>query len=74
MATKERVAKADRQSLDKIMADLNRKLGPGTVVLASDAAAPVPRIPTGSITLDYLLGGGWPANQWVDLFGETSEF
>lgn len=61
-----------RPSLDKIVADLNKKLGPGTVVKASQADAPVPRIPTGSVTLDYIVGGGWPANQWVELIGEAS--
>jgi recombination protein RecA len=63
---------ATRPSLDKIVADLNKKLGANTVVLASKAAAPVPRIPSGSLTLDYILGGGWPANQWVELIGEAS--
>jgi RecA/RadA recombinase len=40
------------------------------VVKASDATAPM--IPSGSVTLDYILGGGWPANQWVELIGEAS--
>lgn len=61
-----------RQSLDRIVADLNKKLGPGTVVKASEAASPVPRIPSGSVTLDYILGGGWPANQWSELIGDAS--
>ena len=63
---------AVRPSLDAIIASINKKLGPGTVVKASDASAPIPRIPSGSVTLDYILGGGWPANQWVELIGEAS--
>lgn len=63
---------AVRPSLDSIIASINKKLGPGTVVKASDASAPVPRIPSGSVTLDYILGGGWPANQWTELIGEAS--
>lgn len=65
-------ATAARPSLDKIINDINKKLGPGTVVKASNASAPVPRIPSGSVFVDYVLGGGWPANQWVELIGEAS--
>lgn len=30
------------------------------------------RIPTGSLTLDVVLGGGWPMNHWVEIVGEAS--
>ena len=61
-----------RQPLDKIVADLNKKLGPGTVVKGSEASLPTPHIHTGSITLDFILGGGWPASQWSELVGDAS--
>ena len=55
----------------KIVAGINKKLGAGTVVLASATQLPQ-RITTGSLTLDVVLGGGWPMNHWVELVGEAS--
>lgn len=43
------------------------------VVLASDIRSDlIPRITSGSTTLDYVLGGGFPGNQWNELIGEPS--
>lgn len=55
----------------RIVASLNKKLGDGTVVLASTAKVP-DRLTTGSLTLDVVLGGGWPVNQWTEIIGEAS--
>lgn len=54
-----------------LMAQLNKKYGPGSMVLASQIPT-VPRFPTGSISLDVMLGGGWPGNQWSELIGTES--
>ena len=57
----------------KIIALLNKKFGENVVVLASDIRADlIPRITSGSTTLDYVLGGGFPGNQWNELIGEPS--
>jgi recombination protein RecA len=57
----------------KIMAQLNKKFGENSVVMASDIRADaIPRITSGSTTLDYVLGGGFPGNQWNELIGEPS--
>jgi recombination protein RecA len=55
----------------KVVAQLNKKMGEQTVVLASTAQS-VQRITTGSLTLDVILGGGWPVNQWTEIIGEAS--
>lgn len=55
----------------KVAALLNKKHGMGTVVPASQALIPA-RITTGSLTLDVVLGGGWPVNQWTEIIGEAS--
>jgi recombination protein RecA len=55
----------------KVMAVINKKLGAGTVVFADAVNIPA-RITTGSLTLDTVLGGGWPMNHWVELVGEAS--
>lgn len=57
----------------KIMALLNKKFGDNVVVIASDIRSDlIPRITSGSTTLDYVLGGGFPGNQWNELIGEPS--
>ena len=57
----------------KVIALLNKKFGYNVVVLASDIRSDlIPRISSGSTTLDYVLGGGFPGNQWNELIGEPS--
>lgn len=57
----------------KVIASLNKKLGGDVVVLGSDINVDMqPRITTGSVTWDYVLGGGMPSNQWNELIGEPS--
>jgi len=57
----------------KVIATLNKKLGEGTVVIGSAIASEmIPRFTTGSVTFDYVLGGGFPGNQWNELIGEPS--
>jgi recombination protein RecA len=57
----------------KIMAQINKKLGHDAVVIGEDIRADlITRFTTGSTTFDYVLGGGFPANQWNELIGEAS--
>lgn len=57
----------------KIAAQLNKRFGENVVVVASDIRSDlIPRITSGSTTLDYVLGGGFPGNQWNELIGEPS--
>lgn len=57
----------------KIMAAINKKLGDGVVVIGEEIRSDlIKRITTGSTTFDYVLGGGFPANQWNELIGEPS--
>jgi recombination protein RecA len=55
-----------------IIAKVNKELGPGSVVLGDQMLAPPPRFTSGSLALDAILGGGWPANQFSELIGEAS--
>lgn len=54
-----------------LVREVNKKLGPDTVVLGSDMAIPG-RFTTGSLSLDVALGGGLPANQWTEIVGQES--
>jgi recombination protein RecA len=57
----------------KIIADINKQHGGNVAVLGSDIRDNlIPRITSGSTTLDYVLGGGFPGNQWNELIGESS--
>ena len=57
----------------KVLALLNKKFGDNVVVKASDIRTDlIPRITSGSTTLDFVLGGGFPGNQWNELIGESS--
>jgi len=59
--------------LKTIVAKLNKKMGYDAVVIGSDIREGlVSRHTTGSTTFDYVLGGGFPANQWNELIGEAS--
>jgi len=53
------------------MAQINKKHGPGSVIVASTMPT-VSRFTTGSLALDVMLGGGWPANQWNEILGAES--
>jgi len=57
----------------KIMLALNKKFGENFIVIGEDIRAGlISKITTGSTTFDYILGGGFPANQWNELIGEAS--
>ena len=59
--------------LAKVIKDLNKKFGEGTIVLGEDIRDDiVSRTTTGSLALDVILGGGWPTNQWHEIVGEAS--
>jgi recombination protein RecA len=56
-----------------LIASINKKHGPGTVVLGSEITRPfLIRIPSGSLSLDVALGGGWPTNHWNEVVGQES--
>lgn len=57
----------------KIIAQINKKLGDNVVVIGENVRTDlISRMTTGSTTFDYVLGGGFPANQWNELIGEAS--
>lgn len=56
-----------------LMKKVNSKLGDGTIILGSEMSKEArPRCPSGSLTLDIALGGGWPLNQWCEIIGYES--
>lgn len=60
-------------AVQAIITKVNRKLGEGTIILGSDIKREeIQRCPTGSLSLDIALGGGWPYNQWCEIIGFES--
>lgn len=57
--------------LRAVMQKVNKELGPDAVTLGS-AYPPIQRATTGSLSLDVVLGGGWPLNQWSEVIGLES--
>ncbi|MFE5853234.1 hypothetical protein ACFQ61_08430 [Streptomyces sp. NPDC056500] len=54
-----------------LMARVNKRYGAGSVVVASKMPK-IPRFPSGALSLDVMLGGGWPGNQWNEIVGTES--
>jgi recombination protein RecA len=58
-------------SLEQIIAQINKRAKRDLIVTGGDVV-PIGRTTSGSLTLDVVLGGGWPQNRWTELIGEAS--
>jgi recombination protein RecA len=59
--------------LAKTIEKINKSIGENTIVLGSEIRDDLMgRLTTGSVSLDVILGGGWPVNQWHEIIGEAS--
>lgn len=54
-----------------LLNQLNKRFGAGSAIVASEMP-PTPRFTSGSLSLDVMLGGGWPGNQWHEILGQES--
>lgn len=60
------------ETLKALINSVNKKHGEEIVVQGSRVALELPRITTGILAFDLMLGGGWPVNQWSEIVGEES--
>lgn len=51
---------------------INKKFGAGTIGFANDPSLIIERIPSGILSLDYILNGGWARGRHAELFGPFS--
>jgi len=51
---------------------INKKHGANTIIKGSEMRQELPRITTGVLAFDLMLGGGWPVNQWSEIIGDES--
>ena len=61
-----------RETLASIIASVNKKYGEDIVLQGSAMREELPRITTGILAFDLMLGGGWPTNQWSEIIGDES--
>jgi recombination protein RecA len=61
--------------IDEVIESLNKKYGDNTIIRASEAkGAEIKFIATGPYALDFALGGGFPENRIIELYGPFSSF
>src|SRR5512147_1158717 len=58
----------DPTTLDRALATINKTFGDGSVRKASTKPI-LRRIPTGSLGVDYAIGGGVPLGRWCHWYG-----
>jgi recombination protein RecA len=63
---------ATHETLQSLINSINKKYGEEMVVQGSRVQEELPRITTGVLAYDLMLGGGWPVNQWSEIIGEES--
>ena len=82
MAVADRTEKEDRsgdrertKAVELAVGQIEKQFGKGSIMRlgGKDAIAPIPVIPTGSISLDWALGvGGFPRGRVIEIFGPES--
>lgn len=58
-------------ALAELIARTRKKYGQDSLFMASELVTP-PRLPSGSLSLDVAMGGGWPTNEWTEIAGHPS--
>lgn len=66
MVSKKRSENIDPKMLAKT---INAKFGPNTIRMGNDPYFQIERIPTGILSLDIALGGGFPRGRHVEIYG-----
>ena len=65
-------AKVDLAEVEKKKAALAKMFPNTDIRVGSDATLDIPRISTGSIVVDSIIGGGLPAGRITEIFGPYS--
>lgn len=65
-------AKVTELTPESLRVAINKHFGEGTMRMASDPSLQITRIPTGILTVDDLLGGGFARNRHAEIYGSAS--
>ena len=71
MVEKKQTKKKEDKSIDiyaTIAAGLNKRFGGGTVIDLENVSNDFERVPSENLTLDWILGGGWPKGKIVEVY------
>lgn len=60
------------ETIQSIVASVNKKYGEDVIIQGNFVKEEMPRITTGILAFDLMLGGGWPVNQWSEIIGDES--
>lgn len=66
------VKKGTRSRAYHIMNEINSQLGSGVLSLGNDPRFKIIRIPSGSLAIDRITGGGFALGRHIELFGDES--
>lgn len=67
------MAKKELGSLESVLEGINKSQGAGSVYeLGSFKPLPIDRLPSGSLSVDFVLGGGYPIGRIIELSGWES--
>ena len=58
--------------IDDIISNIEKKYGKGSVISFDEGTVDIITTPSGILTLDIALGGGYPQGRIVEIFGEES--
>lgn len=59
-------------STPALAAAINKKFGAGTMLTGADPSLTLQRIPSGILSVDHLMGGGFPRGRHTEIFGGYS--
>lgn len=63
----------ENKNILKAFESLEKRFGKGVVTsFNADSKVDIGRIPTGSLGIDYITGGGWPKGRIVEIYGPES--
>ncbi len=65
-------AKVEKLTPEALQTLINKRFGDGTMLMASDPSLVIIRIPSGILSVDVLLGGGFPRNRFVEMYGSAN--
>jgi len=63
---------ARRKDLEKVIAEINKKYGEGTVAEGCSVSLDIPRIRSGITAIDLCIGGGIPRGAIIEFYGRES--
>lgn len=72
MAKKGGKAKVEQLTPESLQKLINKRWGPGTLKMASDPSLRIERLPSGILSVDDMIGGGFARGRHAEIFGSAN--